>query len=95
MYKYFSDKKVDYAVVECGMGGAGDATNVENSNVSVITSISLDHTDFLGKTIDEIAVEKSGILRKNSACFLYNSELKSCFENKCKTLFLNTSVQKK
>lgn len=46
MYKYFSDKKVDYAVVECGMGGLEDATNVETENISVITSVALDHTAF-------------------------------------------------
>lgn len=72
MYKYFADEKVDYAVVECGMGGLGDATNVENKNVcSVLTSISLDHTDFLGSTIEEITREKEGIIRPNSPCFRY------------------------
>ena len=71
MYKYFADSKVDYAVVECGMGGKGDSTNVEESNISVITSISLDHTAFLGNTVERIAEEKSGILRKNSTCVLY------------------------
>lgn len=72
MYKYFADEKVDYAVVECGMGGLGDATNVEKKNVcSVLTSISLDHTDFLGSTIEEITKEKEGIIRPNSPCFRY------------------------
>lgn len=71
MYKYFADEGVDYAVIECGMGGKGDATNVEKENIcSVITSVSLDHTDFLGKTIDEITAEKEGII-KNSPCFRY------------------------
>lgn len=71
MYKYFSDEKVDYAVVECGMGGKGDATNVEKENVcSVLTSISLDHTDFLGDSIEKITAEKEGIIR-NSPCFRY------------------------
>ena len=52
MYKYFCDENVDYAVVECGMGGSGDATNVEKINaLSVITSVSLDHTNFLGNTV--------------------------------------------
>lgn len=72
MYKYFADEKVDYAVVECGMGGKGDSTNVEKENVcSVLTSISLDHTDFLGNTIEEITREKEGIIRENSPCFRY------------------------
>ena len=85
-YLYFKIQKVDYAVIECGMGGAGDATNVEKKNLSVITSISLDHTDFLGSTIDEITEEKSGILRKNCTCVLYNDELKNHFEGKCSKL---------
>lgn len=72
MYKYFADNNVDYAVVECGMGGRGDSTNVEKENVcSVLTSISLDHTDFLGNTIEEITREKEGIIRDNSPCFRY------------------------
>ena len=83
---YFKEKKVDYAVMECGMGGKGDATNVEITNLSVITSISLDHTDFLGATVEEIAEEKSGILRKNGTCILYNDELKDIFESKCAKL---------
>ena len=87
MYKYFADSKVDYAVVECGMGGKGDSTNVEQSNISVITSISLDHTAFLGNTVDRIADEKSGILRKNSTCVLYpNPNVEHIFDGKCKKL---------
>lgn len=87
MYKYFADSKVDYAVVECGMGGKGDSTNVEESNISVITSISLDHTAFLGDTVERIAEEKSGILRKNSTCVLYpNPNVEHIFAGKCKKL---------
>lgn len=87
MYKYFADNSVDYAVIECGMGGAGDATNVEKENLAVITSISLDHTDFLGASVEEIAAEKSGILRKNCTCVLYpNKGLEQIFEKKCKKL---------
>lgn len=72
MYKYFADSNVDWAVVECGMGGKGDSTNVEKENIAVLTSISLDHTDFLGSTIEEITKEKEGIIRKNCPCFRYN-----------------------
>lgn len=72
MYKYFADNNVDFAVVECGMGGKNDSTNVEKENYcSVLTSISLDHTDFLGSTIGEIIKEKEGIIRENSPCFRY------------------------
>lgn len=70
MYSYFEHMKVDYAVVECGMGGKGDSTNVEKENVcAVLTSISLDHTDFLGNTIEKITAEKEGIIR--DVCFRY------------------------
>lgn len=85
-YLYFSRNSVDYAVIECGMGGAEDATNTENENLAVITSISLDHTDFLGANIEKIAEQKAGILRKNCNCILYNSELKRIFENRCKNV---------
>lgn len=84
MYKYFADSKVDYAVVECGMGGLEDSTNVEMDNISVITSISLDHTNFLGNTITDIARHKAGIIRDNSLCILYpNAEVENFFEDVC------------
>ncbi len=85
MYKYFADERVDYAVVECGMGGLSDATNVEKQNVSVITSVSLDHTDFLGNTVEKIALEKSGIIKENCICVLYpNPDCEHIFETECK-----------
>ena len=62
--KYFADKRVDFAVVEVGMGGRFDATNVVHPEVSIITSISHDHTKVLGKTIKKIAFEKAGIIKK-------------------------------
>jgi dihydrofolate synthase/folylpolyglutamate synthase len=61
--KHFSEKKVDYAVVEVGLGGRLDATNVITPEVSVITNIGLEHTDVLGKTISSIAREKGGIIK--------------------------------
>ena len=85
MYKYFSDSKVDYAVVECGMGGKGDATNAINQSlISVITSVAIDHTDFLGETLEEIAEQKAGIIKKNGVCVLYpNPNCQEVFEKKC------------
>lgn len=85
MYKYFSTEKVDYAVVECGMGGLGDSTNaIEKSVLSVITSVSIDHTDFLGATLEEIAVQKAGIIKQNGICVLYpNKKCENVFEKKC------------
>ena len=62
-FEYFSRRKVDIAVLEVGMGGRLDATNVVEPRVSVITDISLDHQKFLGATVTEIAGEKAGIIR--------------------------------
>ncbi|WP_408924657.1 bifunctional folylpolyglutamate synthase/dihydrofolate synthase [Corynebacterium sp. YSMAA1_1_F7] len=62
-YAAFADAPVDVAVVETGMGGRWDATNVVNSDVAVITPIGLDHTDYLGDTLEEIAGEKAGIIK--------------------------------
>ena len=64
-FLYFAQSKVDWAVVEVGLGGRLDATNVLNPEVSVITNIGLDHTDILGKTIEEIAREKAGIIKSD------------------------------
>lgn len=80
---YFKDKNCDYAVVECGMGGSGDATNVIcDSLVSVITKISLDHEAYLGNTLGEIARNKCGIFKKSSAVFTcgQNPEVMSVIE---------------
>ena len=62
-FEYFSQNKLDIAVLEVGMGGRLDATNVVEPKVSVITDISLDHQKFLGNTVTEIACEKAGIIR--------------------------------
>jgi len=64
--KYFADELVDIAVMETGMGGRLDSTNVVNSIVSVITNIGLDHTQFLGDTLEKIALEKAGIFKKST-----------------------------
>jgi dihydrofolate synthase / folylpolyglutamate synthase len=63
-FEYFAREKVEIAVLEVGMGGRLDATNVVDPRVSVITDISLDHQKFLGDTLAEIAREKAGIIRK-------------------------------
>jgi dihydrofolate synthase/folylpolyglutamate synthase len=65
-YAAFADAPVDVAVVEVGMGGSWDATNVVDGQVAVVTPIALDHTDRLGKTPGEIAVEKAGIIKKGA-----------------------------
>ncbi len=65
-FDYFSKQKVDIAVIEVGLGGRLDSTNIITPEVSVITNIGLDHTQFLGNTLGEIAVEKAGIIKLNT-----------------------------
>ncbi len=74
MFKYFSDVRVDCAVVEVGLGGRLDSTNVMTPVLSVITSISLDHTGVLGDTLREIAGEKAGIIKKGVPVVSYPQE---------------------
>jgi dihydrofolate synthase/folylpolyglutamate synthase len=62
-FAYFAAKEVDYAVIEVGLGGRLDATNIISPILSVITNIGLDHTEFLGNTLVEIAAEKGGIIK--------------------------------
>jgi dihydrofolate synthase/folylpolyglutamate synthase len=69
-YAAFADAPVDVAVVEVGMGGSWDATNVVDGSVAVVTPIALDHTDRLGETPGEIAVEKAGIVKKDATVVL-------------------------
>lgn len=71
-FRYFSDMDVDFVVAEVGMGGRLDATNVIRPDVAAITRIGLEHTDYLGKTIMEIAAEKAGVIK--SGCNLVTCE---------------------
>ena len=61
----FCENKIDLAILEVGLGGRLDAVNIFDPDISIITSIALDHQDYLGTSIEEIALEKSGILRSN------------------------------
>jgi len=71
-FLYFRDEKCDYVVLECGLGGRFDATNViEKPELSVICSIGLDHTEILGETLDKIAFEKAGIIKPFSPVVVY------------------------
>ncbi|MET9380458.1 folylpolyglutamate synthase/dihydrofolate synthase family protein [Streptomyces sp. NPDC002928] len=69
-YAAFADAPVDVAVVEVGMGGSWDATNVIDADVAVVTPIDLDHTDRLGETHGEIATEKAGIIKQGATVIL-------------------------
>ena len=69
---YFSRKKVEVALLEVGIGGLLDTTNIVHSTMSVITSIGLDHEEMLGNTLEEIAIQKTGIFKQNQAVILGN-----------------------
>lgn len=67
---YFQEQAVDIAIIETGLGGRFDATNLVNPILSIITTISLDHTEYLGTTISDIAKEKAGIIKPGTAVIL-------------------------
>ncbi|KAF2334052.1 bifunctional folylpolyglutamate synthase/dihydrofolate synthase [Flavobacterium ginsenosidimutans] len=80
-FDYFAAEKVDIAIIEVGLGGRLDATNIITPLVSVITNIGLDHTQFLGNTLEAIAGEKAGIIKPNIPVVIgeYNDETKPVF----------------
>jgi dihydrofolate synthase/folylpolyglutamate synthase len=89
-FYYFAKNKVEIAVVETGLGGRFDATNIcKNKIICVITSISFDHTEYLGNTLEEIALEKAGIIKKNRPLVLYPNQENSIIKiitQKCNEL---------
>ncbi len=82
-FDYFAHQKVDIAVIETGLGGRLDSTNIIQSEVSVITNIGLDHTALLGNTVQEIAREKAGIIKQNRPVVIgkRQKEVASIFES--------------
>ncbi|MDO1605255.1 folylpolyglutamate synthase/dihydrofolate synthase family protein [Lactobacillus sp. YT155] len=83
-FLYFSLHQVDVAVIEVGIGGYRDKTNVVDADIAVINNIGLDHQALIGPTLEDIAVEKSGIIKRNSVAILgdIEAELWSIFEEK-------------
>ena len=83
-FQYFADQKVDVAIIEVGMGGRLDSTNIITPLVSVITTIGFDHMQFLGSTLEAIAGEKAGIIKPNVPVIIgeYTKETKAVFEAK-------------
>ncbi|HFE63741.1 MAG TPA: bifunctional folylpolyglutamate synthase/dihydrofolate synthase [Caldithrix sp.] len=71
-FSYFAEQEVDIAVIETGLGGRLDATNVVNPLISVITPVSLDHTQYLGETLEQVAREKAGIVKTGIPCVTNN-----------------------
>ncbi|WP_300789435.1 folylpolyglutamate synthase/dihydrofolate synthase family protein [uncultured Bacteroides sp.] len=86
-FLYFAEKKVDVAVIEVGLGGRLDCTNIITPDLSIITNISFDHTQFLGNTLKDIAKEKAGIIKKKKPVIIgeYTPETKTVFEDKAKS----------
>lgn len=85
-FDFFAKKQVDVAIIEVGMGGRLDSTNVITPLLSVITNIGFDHTDFLGNTLSKIAFEKAGIIKSNIPVVIgeYEEETQSVFLDKAK-----------
>ncbi|MCJ7688777.1 MAG: Mur ligase family protein, partial [Clostridiaceae bacterium] len=92
-FLYFFQKEIDFAIIEVGLGGRLDSTNVIIPVLSVITSISLDHTQILGNTLDKIAYEKAGIIKEGIPVIMFPQKKQSeeviertCIEKKCKLI---------
>lgn len=93
-FKYFEERHIDFAVLEVGMGGRLDATNIVNPLVSVITNISLEHTQVLGDTVLKIAYEKAGIIKPCSVLVTATQDdsVYTLFEETCKRI--NTEIHR-
>ena len=85
-FDFFKNEKVDIAIIEVGLGGRLDSTNVIKPEIAVITNIGLDHTRFLGDTIKEIAFEKAGVIKTETPVVIgeYTEETKAVFLKKSK-----------
>jgi dihydrofolate synthase/folylpolyglutamate synthase len=83
-FKWFAKQRVDIAIIETGMGGRLDATNIINPEVSLITNVSLDHTQFLGDTLSAIASEKAGIIKAHTPVVIseYQQDIYEVYKNK-------------
>ena len=83
-FKYFDEQKVDIAIIEVGLGGRLDCTNITSPILSIITNISFDHTQFLGDTLAKIAAEKAGIIKKGVPVIIgeANEETSPVFQSK-------------
>ena len=82
-FNYFYEEKVDVAVIETGLGGRLDSTNIINPEISIITNVSLDHTNLLGNNIHSIASEKAGIIKNNTPIIIgrKQTEIEHIFKN--------------
>ena len=92
-FNYFCEKSVDIAVIETGLGGRLDATNVISPKVSVVTSISKDHTDILGDSLEKIAYEKAGIIKQKTPLVVYQQANKILEVFRRKAISLNADMK--
>ncbi len=88
-FDYFSKEKVDIAIIEVGMGGRLDSTNVIKPELSIITNISLDHVKFLGDNEEKIAIEKAGIIKSDIPVVVGETQ------ESCKNVFIETAKERK
>lgn len=87
-FEYFHQQEVDFAIIEVGLGGRLDSTNIITPIISAITNIALDHQNILGNTLEEIAIEKAGIIKKNIPIISgdENEKVKQIISQKAKDL---------
>lgn len=83
-FQYFRERRVDLAVIEVGMGGRMDATNVIDGAVAVVSRVGLEHTEHLGKTVNRIAREKAGIIKPTSRAVTVDQETLPVIEKRCR-----------
>ncbi|MDR1602423.1 MAG: bifunctional folylpolyglutamate synthase/dihydrofolate synthase [Tannerella sp.] len=88
-FEFFRYRKIDVAIIETGLGGRLDSTNIVNPILSIITNISIDHTQYLGESLSQIAFEKAGIIKPNVPVLIgevKNREVRHVFTDKAKTV---------
>ena len=88
-FEYFKKNSVDIAIIETGMGGRLDSTNIISPELSVITNVSMDHVKFLGNTIEDIAIEKAGIIKSHIPVVIGEKQ------NDISSVFINKAEEKK
>lgn len=92
MFLYFAEEKVEYAILEVGMGGRFDATNIANGDITIVTNVSVEHTEYLGDNIYDIAKEKAGIIKNKSKVIVGDDNedfLKAIYERKSENKIIN------
>lgn len=87
-FMYFAENSVDIAVIETGMGGRFDSTNIIDSELAIITEVSIDHTEYLGSSIQEIAEEKAGIIKRNKPVLI------GCKNDKAREIIIERANEK-